>query len=65
MKNVVDSRPSQALSGTLFNEFAFNHISIRVGEPVDQIQYNRAFISLDMITIHRSEEHTSELQVTL
>jgi hypothetical protein len=51
MEDVVNTGATQTLDSALFNELAFDHVSIGVREPTYQIKDDRTLVSLDGETV--------------
>ncbi len=47
VEDIVDAGATKALDSAFLDKFTFNHFSIRVCEPIDQIQDNRALVTFD------------------
>lgn len=52
VENVVNTRATKALSGTLFDKFTFYHFSIRISEAINKIQDDWSLVSFDRVAVH-------------
>ena len=52
VENVIDTGTSQALDSALLNKFTFDHFTVWICESVDQVQNDRALVTLDRIAVN-------------